>query len=79
MARRLAMRLAYRQGGAELERWLGSTPKSLAPAAPDHLAFVSEHNTIEHVALLLPLQGPLVAAGEAVIAGAVDQLYSLFP
>ena len=75
----LAMQLAYRQGGAELERWLGSTPKSLAPAAPDHLAFVSEHNTIEHVALLLPLRGPLVAAGEAVIAGAVDQLYSLFP
>ena len=28
---------------------------------------------------MLPLEGPQAAAGEAVVAGAVDQLYSLFP
>ena len=75
----LTMNLAYREGGAELERWLSSSPKSLTPAVPHHLTFASDDNTVEHVALLLPLQGPLSAAGEAVVAGAMDQLYSLFP
>ena len=76
----LEMHLAYRQGGAELNRWLSSeSQKSLAPAAPHHLDFVSESNTIDHVALLLPLEGPLAFAGESVVAGAIDQLYSLFP
>ena len=75
----LTMNLAYRQGGAELERWLSSSPKSLTPAVPHHLTFASDDNTVEHVTLLLPLQGPLSAAGEAVVAGAMDQLYSLFP
>ncbi len=76
----LAMHLAYRQGGAELNRWLSSASlKSLAPEAPHHLDFVSELNTIDHVALLLPLEGPLANAGEAIVSGAIDQLYSMFP
>ena len=75
----LEMHLAYRQGGAELERWRSASSRSLTPALPHHLAFVSDDYSVEHVALLLPLQGALAPAGEAVVAGAMDQLYSLFP
>ena len=34
---------------------------------------------VDHIALLLPLEGRLSGAGEAVLSGAIDQLYTLFP
>ena len=76
----LSMQLAYRGDNLDFMRWhLARGARPLSPPAPEHLEYVSDENTIEHVVLMLPLEGPLAAAGEAVVAGAVDQLYSLFP
>ena len=36
-------------------------------------------DSVDHIALLLPLEGRLAGAGEAVLSGAIDQLYTLFP
>ena len=49
------------------------------PAHPPHLEKVSGSPAIQSVALLLPLSSGLAGASEAVIAGAMSQLYRLFP
>ena len=49
------------------------------PTPPPHLEKVSGSPAIQSVALLLPLSSGLAGASEAVIAGAMSQLYRLFP
>ena len=76
----LNMQLAYRGGSHDWMRWQTSRgTKPLTPPAPAHLDTIRHEQTFEHIALLLPLEGPLATAGEAVVAGAMEQLYSLFP
>ncbi|MEK9654717.1 MAG: penicillin-binding protein activator [Halieaceae bacterium] len=54
----------------------GSTRSRPVPA---HLFEWAQDNQVERLAIILPLDGSLTVAGEAVLAGAVEQLYSLYP
>ena len=76
----LEMQLAYRQGPRALRAWqstAGNRPQT--PAAPSHLLAWLDAPPIEHITLILPLDGSLGAAGEAVTTGAISQLYQSYP
>ena len=76
----LEMQLAYRQGPEALRVWQ-STAKNRpqTPAAPSHLLAWLDASPIDRIALILPLDGSLRAAGEAVATGAISQLYQSYP
>ena len=76
----LEMQLAYRQGADALRIWqstAGNRPQT--PAAPRHLLAWLDAPPIEHITLILPLDGSLKTAGEAVATGAIRQLYQSYP
>lgn len=76
----LAMQLAYRQGPQALAAWqstAGNRPQT--PAAPSHLTAWLDAPPIEQITLILPLDGSLRTAGEAVADGAISQLYQSYP
>ena len=76
----LQMQIAYREGPDALAAWMtrpNAPPQH--PAMPQHLKRWVASQTVDHIALLLPLEGSLAGAGEAVLSGAIDQLYTLFP
>ncbi len=76
----LAMQVAYRQGLEAFSAWQrqkNALPQS--PAIPRHLTQWTQSRDLERITLLLPLEGTLAAAGEAVLSGAMAQLYTLFP
>ena len=76
----LDMQIAYRQGSRDFTVWRdGGNFLPEQPIAPRHLAKVSGSPVIQSIALLLPLSSSLAGASEAVIAGAMSQLYRLFP
>ena len=76
----LDMQIAYRQGSRDFEVWRdGGNFLPEQPVAPRHLAKVSRLPAIQSIALLLPLSSGLAGASEAVIGGAMSQLYRLFP
>ena len=76
----LDMQIAYRQGSRDFEVWRdGGNFLPEQPVAPRHLAKVSGLPAIQSIALLLPLSSSLAGASEAVIGGAMSQLYRLFP
>ncbi len=76
----LQIQIVYREGPEALADWI-ARPNALPqhPAMPQHVTRWVTSETVDHIALLLPLEGRLAGAGEAVLAGAVDQLYTLFP
>ena len=76
----LEMQVVYREGPEALTAWM-TRPNALPqwPAMPRHVTRWATAEPIDHIALLLPLEGRLAGAGEAVLSGAIDQLYSLFP
>ena len=49
------------------------------PAAPSHLLAWLDAPPIEQITLILPLDGSLRTAGEAVATGAISQLYQSYP
>ena len=76
----LQMQIVYREGPEALAAWMtrpNAPPQH--PAMPEHLKRWVASQTVDHIALLLPLEGSLAGAGEAVLSGAIDQLYTLFP
>ena len=76
----LDTQIVYRQGSRDFAVWRDEgnvLPEQ--PVAPRHLAKVSGSPTIQSIALLLPLSSSLAGASEAVIGGAMSQLYRLFP
>ena len=76
----LEMQVAYRSGNRALEQWrerANNIPRY--PTPPRHLLVWLETPAPEKIVLLLPLQGPLGTAGEAVMAGAIEGLYSQYP
>ena len=76
----LQMQLVYREGPDALAAWM-TRPNALPqhPAMPRHVKRWVTADSVDHIALLLPLEGRLAGAGEAVLYGAIDQLYTLFP
>ena len=76
----LQMQLVYREGPDALAAWM-TQPNALPqhPAMPRHVKRWVTAESVDHIALLLPLEGRLAGAGEAVLNGAIDQLYTLFP
>ena len=76
----LQMQLVYREGPDALAAWM-TRPNALPqhPAMPRHVKRWVTADSVDHIALLLPLEGRLSGAGEAVLSGAIDQLYALFP
>ena len=76
----LQIQIVYREGPEALADWI-ARPNALPqhPEMPQHVMRWVTSETVDHIALLLPLEGRLAGAGEAVLAGAVDQLYTLFP
>ena len=76
----LQMQVVYREGPEALADWItrpNAPPQH--PAMPRHVERWVTSETVDHIALLLPLEGRLAGAGEAVLSGAIDQLYTLFP
>ena len=74
------MQLAYRQGPTALRVWqstAGNRPQT--PAAPAHLVAWLDAPPLQQITLILPLDGSLRAAGEAVATGAISQLYESYP
>ncbi len=76
----LQMQIVYRESPAALAAWM-TVPNALPrhPAIPQHVKRWVTAETADHIALLLPLEGRLASAGEAILSGAIDQLYFLFP
>jgi outer membrane PBP1 activator LpoA protein len=76
----LEMQVVYREGPEALAAWM-NLPNALPqrPAMPRHVTRWVTAESVDHIALLLPLEGRLAGAGEAVLSGAIDQLYTLFP
>jgi len=76
----LEMQVVYREGPEALAAWM-TQPNALPqqPAMPRHVTRWVTAESVDHIALLLPLGGRLAGAGEAVLSGAIDQLYTLFP
>ena len=76
----LQMQLAYREGPDAVSAWM-TRPNALPrhPVMPQHVRRWATAESVDHIALLLPLEGRLSGAGEAVLSGAIDQLYALFP
>ena len=76
----LDMQIAYREGSRDFAVWherANLLPEQ--PVAPPHLEKVSRSPAIRSIAILLPLSSSLAGASEAVVAGAMSQLYRLFP
>lgn len=76
----LSMQLAYRQGMDTFESWLAEyqvTPPS--NSLPKHLTAWYQAQPPRHIALLIPLSGNLQRASEAVLRGALEQLFQLYP
>ena len=76
----LEMQLAYRQGPTALRVWqsaAGNRPQT--PASPAHLVAWLNAPPLQQITLILPLDGSLRAAGEAVATGAITQLYESYP
>ena len=76
----LQMQLVYREGPDAVSTWM-TQPNALPrhPVMPQHVRRWAAAESVDHIALLLPLEGRLSGAGEAVLSGAIDQLYALFP
>ena len=76
----LEMQIVYREGPEALAAWM-NRPNAVPqrPAMPRHVTRWVTAKSVDHIALLLPLRGRLASAGEAVLSGAIDQLYTLFP
>ncbi len=76
----LEMQVVYREGPEALAAWM-TRPNALPqrPAMPRHVTRWVTAESVDHIALVLPLRGRLAGAGEAVLSGAIDQLYTLFP
>ncbi len=76
----LEMQVVYREGPEALATWM-TRPNALPqrPAMPRHVKRWVTAESIDHIALMLPLEGRLAGAGEAILSGAIDQLYTLFP
>ncbi len=76
----LQMQLEYREGPDAVAAWM-NRPNALPrhPAMPQHVRRWVATESVDHIAMLLPLEGRLAGAGEAVLSGAIDQLYALFP
>ena len=76
----LEMQVVYREGPEALAAWM-TRPSALPqrPAMPRHVTRWVTAESVDHIALVLPLGGRLAGAGEAVLSGAIDQLYTLFP
>ena len=76
----LEMQLAYRKGPHALRAWQsGARNRPQTPAAPSHLLAWLDAPPIEQITLILPLDGSLRTAGEAVASGAISQLYQSYP
>ena len=76
----LEMQVVYREGPEALAAWM-TRPSALPqrPAMPQHVTRWVTAESVDHIALVLPLGGRLAGAGEAILSGAIDQLYTLFP
>ena len=76
----LQMQLVYREGPDAVSAWM-TRPNALPqhPVMPQHVRRWATAESVNHIALLLPLEGRLSGAGEAVLSGVIDQLYTLFP
>ena len=76
----ITMQIAYRSGQQSFAAWRASSSAlSTQLPMPAHLTESSGTRKFDRVALLLPLDGNLATAGEAVAAGAMEQLYRLYP
>ena len=76
----LEMQKAYRADQTRFSEWLDrNTGRMSHPPLPRHLLAWAESRDLERLAIILPLDGSLAAAGEAVLAGAVEQLYAQYP
>lgn len=76
----LEMQLAYRKGPHALRAWQSAARnRPQTPAAPSHLLAWLDAPPIEQITLILPLDGSLGTAGEAVASGATSQLYQSYP
>ena len=76
----LEMQQAYRRGQGDLRVWQASRPiNQLRPPAPEHIKKWLNADSDTSIKVILPLEGALEAAGEAVLDGAVKQLYLLYP
>ena len=76
----LQMLIAYQEGFAAFTSWrnqINAAPTN--PAMPEYLSRWAGNNDIAQISLLLPLEGNLAPAGQAVLLGAIEQLYTLFP
>lgn len=79
-SRWLQMLIAYQEGFAAFTFWrnqINAAPTF--PAMPEYLSDWAGNNDMGQISLLLPLEGNLAPAGQAVLLGAIDQLYTLFP
>ena len=76
----LEMQVAYRLDQTRFTQWLNRNARLIShPPLPRHLLEWTQGPELNRVTIILPLDGNLAAAGEAVLAGAVEQLYSLYP
>ena len=76
----LQMLIAYQEGYAAFTSWqnqINTEPTS--PAMPAHLNRWTGSKDIGQISLLLPLEGNLAPAGQAVLLGAIEKLYTLYP
>lgn len=76
----LEMQTAYRTDQTRFSEWLSRNAALLSrPSLPSHLLEWAQDREMNGVTIILPLDGSLAVAGEAVLAGAVEQLYALYP
>lgn len=76
----LEMQKAYRADQRRFSEWLDRNVARISrPPLPSHLQEWAKSREIERLTIILPLDGSLSAAGEAVLAGAVEKLYALYP
>lgn len=76
----LEMQQAYREGQSALKLWRQNALRSqMYTSLPDHINKWLDNAPRKHMVAMLPLAGALEAAGEAVLEGIVQQLYSLYP
>ena len=76
----LQMLIAYQEGYAAFTSWrnqINTAP--ISPAMPSYLNRWTGGNDIGKISFLLPLEGNLAPAGQAVLLGAINQLYALYP
>ena len=76
----LEMQLAYQQGPEALRVWQSTAEnRPQNTGAPSHLLAWLDASPIDQITLILPLDGSLGTAGEAVATGAISQLYQSYP